>query len=209
MKIDVIQMDGNKAENSIELNAGIFGIEPNDHCIALAVKAELANIRQGTHKAKTKGEVSGGGKKPWRQKGRGTARSGSSRSPVWVGGGAVFGPVPRSYKLKLNRKVKKLARKSALAYKAQNQNLIVVDQIAVENGKTKDFVSILKNLGLEGRKITVLVNELDEKLYLASRNIHNVWVLEAQYASTYDIMDCEILVMDTASVETLSSMLEI
>ena len=209
MKIDVLKTDGSKLANPLELEAGIFGIEPNDHVIAMAVKAEMANIRQGTHKAKTKAEVSGGGRKPWRQKGRGTARSGSSRSPVWVGGGKAFGPSPRSYKLKLNRKVKKLARKSALSYKVKNENLMIVDNLNMDSAKTKDFVAILRSLGLQDKKLTVLVNELSENLYLASRNVPNVFVMETQYASTYDIMDCEVLVIDQASVETFNTLLEI
>ena len=209
MKINVLKMDGNKSDKAIELNENIYGIEPNDHVITMAVKAELTNIRQGTSKAKTRGEVRGGGRKPWRQKGRGTARAGSTRSPIWVGGGKAFGPSPRDYKLKLNKKVKKLARRSALAYKVKNENLLIIDELNFDSLKTKDFVAIIKNLGLKDKKLTILVNDLNESLYLASRNVPNVFILETRYASTYDIMDCEILMMDEASVETLNSILEI
>ena len=209
MKINVLKIDGNKLDKPIELNENIYGIEPNDHVISLAVKAELTNIRQGTSKAKTRGEVRGGGRKPWRQKGRGTARAGSTRSPIWVGGGKAFGPSPRDYKLKLNKKVKKLARRSALAYKVKNENLLIIDELNFDSLKTKDFVAIIKNLGLKDKKLTILVNDLNESLYLASRNVPNVFILETRYASTYDIMDCEILMMDEASVETLNSILEI
>lgn len=209
MKINVLKMDGNNSDNDIELNENIYGIEPNDHVISLAVKAEMSNIRQGTHKAKTRAEVSGGGKKPWRQKGRGTARSGSSRSPIWVGGGKAFGPRPHEYKLKLNKKVKKLARKGALSYKAKNEKIIILEELSFETPKTKDFVAFLELLKLSNSKLTILVDDLSENLYLASRNIPNVFVLEARYASTYDILDCEILLMDKASVETINSILDI
>lgn len=209
MKINVLTMDGNSSKDQLELDDSIYGIEPNDHVIALAVKAEMANMRQGTHKAKTRAEVRGGGRKPWRQKGRGTARAGSSRSPVWVGGGKAFGPSPRDYNIKLNKKVKKLARRSAIAYKLKNDNLIILDELSVTEAKTREFRSLLENLKLDGKKLTVLVDELSEELYLASRNIPNVFVLEARYASTYDILDCEVLVMDKASVQTLNTLLEI
>ena len=209
MKINVLKMDGNNSDNDIELNENIYGIEPNDHVISLAVKAEMSNIRQGTHKAKTRAEVSGGGKKPWRQKGRGTARSGSSRSPIWVGGGKAFGPRPHEYKLKLNKKVKKLARKGALSYKAKNEKIIILEELSFETPKTKDFVAFLELLKLSNSKLTILVDDLSENLYLASRNIPNVFVLEARYASTYDIVDCEILAMDKSSLETINSILDI
>ena len=209
MKIVVLKTDGTKARGKIDLNPGIYEIEPHDHVISQAVRAELSNLRQGTHKAKTRAEVRGGGRKPWRQKGRGTARSGSTRSPIWVGGGKAFGPTPHLYKLKLNKKVKKLARRSALSYKAKDNQLIVVDSFQMETSKTKDFAAFLANLKVADKKVTILLKEVSENLYLASRNIPNVYILEVNNASTYDIMDCETLIMDKDAVEILNSLLEV
>lgn len=208
MNIDVLKHDGSKAE-AVVLEPSVFEVEPNDHTIYLAVRAELSNLRQGTHKGKTRAEVSGGGKKPWRQKGRGTARAGSRRSPVWVGGGKSFPPIPHLYKLKLNKKVKRLARRSALSYKVQNDKIRVIEPIKLETSKTKDFVAILKNLGLEYEKVTLMLSEIDENLYLASRNVSNVYLLHAAQASTYDIMDCEYLVLDRPAVAEINEMLKV
>ncbi|MFZ1292078.1 MAG: 50S ribosomal protein L4, partial [Melioribacteraceae bacterium] len=156
MNLDVYKIDGSKTGDQITLNESIFGIEPNDHVIYLSVKAHLANKRQGTHKAKERNEVSGGGKKPWKQKGRGGARAGSSRSPLWVGGGTIFGPKPRNYSMAINKKVNKLARKSALSYKAKAEQIIVVEDFNFDSPKTKNFISILKSLKLDGKKTLLL-----------------------------------------------------
>ena len=152
MKLDVYKIDGTQEGTSVELAEDVFGIEPNDHVIYLAVKAYLANQRQGTHKTKERNEVSGGGRKPWKQKGRGTARSGSTRSPIWIGGGTIFGPKPRNYRQKLNKKVSRLARKSALSYKASANQIIVVEDFSYDVPKTNDFVKMLDSLKIAGKK---------------------------------------------------------
>ncbi len=207
MKLDVIKVDGSKSGETIELSDNIFGIEPNDHVIYLDVKAFLANQRQGTHKAKERGEVRGGGKKPWRQKGRGTARAGTTRSPLWVGGGTIFGPRPRSYTQKVNEKVKKLARKSALAYKAKANQIVVVEDFNFEEPRTKKFVELLNALGLSGKKVLLLTGENLTNVYLAGRNLPKVQVLEARNASTYHLLNNQVLVFQKSAVENLTKIL--
>ena len=158
MKLEVYKIDGTKTGESIELADTIFGIEPNDHLIYLSVKATLANKRQGTAKSKERSEVSGGGKKPWKQKGRGGARAGTSRSPLWVGGGTIFGPKPRNYRQKVNKKAASLARKSALSYKAKAEQIMVVEDFSFEAPKTKELVKILEALKVYGKKTLLLTD---------------------------------------------------
>lgn len=208
MKLDVYKSSGEKLDKKVELAPEVFGIEPNEHTLYLAVKAELANMRQGTHKTKTRGEVRGGGAKPWRQKGRGTARSGSRRSPVWVGGGRAFGPEPHLYTTRLPKKVKRLARRSALSQKVNDKAVLIVDDLKLTEAKTRDFAAILSNLGLSGKKLTVLVAALTEELYLAARNIPNVYIVPAERASTYEIMDCDTLVIEQSAVGILNTALK-
>ena len=208
MKIDVFNTNGEKLEKKVDLAKEVFGIEPNEHTIYLAVKAELANMRQGTHKTKTKGETRGGGAKPWRQKGRGTARSGSRRSPVWVGGGRAFGPEPHLYTTKLPKKVKRLARRSALSQKLNEKAVMVVDDFNMNEAKTKSLAIMLDKLGLAGKKLTILVAALEENLYLAARNIPNVYVVPAERASTYEIMDCDMLVIEKSAVQSINETLK-
>lgn len=200
---DVYKIDGTLAEEKIELLDEIFSIEPNDHAIYLDVKAYLANQRQGTHKAKERGEVRGGGKKPWRQKGRGGARAGTIRSPLWVGGGTIFGPRPRDYRQKLPKKVKQLARKSALSYKAKENQILIVEDFTFEQPKTKEFVKLLNNLNLSGKKILLLTTNYDINIYKSGRNIPKVNILEAAKASTYDILNNQILVMQKGAVSII------
>lgn len=206
MKLDVYKIDGNQAGDSIELSEEVFGIEPNDHVIYLAVKAYLANRRQGTHKTKERNEVRGGGRKPWKQKGRGTARAGTIRSPIWIGGGTIFGPKPRNYRQKLNKKVKKLARKSALSHKAKANQIIVVEDFNLDLPKTKDFENILDALKLKGKKTLILTHDHQENLYKSGRNINKVSVLEAQKASTYDLLNNQVLLLQKSAVDKLVSM---
>ncbi len=206
MKLDVYKIDGNQAGDSIELSEEVFGIEPNDHVIYLAVKAYLANRRQGTHKTKERNEVRGGGRKPWKQKGRGTARAGTIRSPIWIGGGTIFGPKPRSYRQKLNKKVKKLARKSALSHKAKANQIIVVEDFNLDLPKTKDFENILDALKIKGKKTLLLTHDHQENLYKSGRNINKVSVLEAQKASTYDLLNNQVLLLQKSAVDKLVSM---
>ncbi|MEW6194516.1 MAG: 50S ribosomal protein L4 [Bacteroidota bacterium] len=207
MKLEVYKTDGSKSGEQVELSKDIFEIEPNDHVLYLAVKAYLANQRQGTHKAKERNEVRGGGKKPWRQKGRGGARAGSSRSPLWVGGGTIFGPKPRDYRQKLNKKVVTLARKSALSYKAKANQIVVIEDFNFEAPKTKDFVKILSSLQIKGKKTLLLTNGTLENVYKSGRNIERVNILEANKASAYDILNNQVLLLQKSAVNLLASTL--
>ena len=201
MKVDVLNQLGKKTKSKIELNSNVFGVEPNDHCVYLAVKSEMASLRQGTSSSKTRGEVSGGGKKPWKQKGTGRARIGSTRNPARVHGGSAFGPKPRKYELKVNSKVKKIARMSVLSSKLKDKQLIVLDKINIDNPKTKDFVEIMGALNLNDKKVTFLIDKIENNLYLSSRNLFRVNMIESTLASTYDMIDCDMLVMDKSSVD--------
>jgi large subunit ribosomal protein L4 len=203
MKLDILKIDGSSSGEQLELSDDIFGVEPNDHAIYLAVKAYMANQRQGTSKSKERGEVRGGGKKPWKQKGRGGARAGTSRSPLWVGGGTIFGPRPRDYRQDLTKKLKRLARKSALSYKVKDNQILIVEDFALENTKTKDLSKILSDLKIRGKKILVLTGSYNEKIYKAGRNIPKVNILEAANASTYDILNNQVLVLQKSAVESI------
>jgi large subunit ribosomal protein L4 len=207
MKTDILSKSGDKTGKKVDLNKDVFGVEPNEHCIYLAVKSEMASLHQGTHSSKTRGEVRGGGAKPWKQKGTGRARVGSSRNPSRVHGGSAFGPKPHSYTSKINKKVKSLARKSALSKKFAEKQLLVIDDISFETPKTKEFITVLSNLNLTGKKITILTNDIGENLWLSSRNAKNVTVIPAGKASTYDIMDCQTLLLDKAGVAALNTQL--
>jgi len=203
MKLDVYKIDGTKTGESVSLDKNIFGVEPNDHVIYLSVKAHLANKRQGTHKAKERNEVRGGGRKPFKQKGRGGARAGTIRSPLWVGGGTIFGPKPRNYSLSLNKKVKKLARKSALSYKAKAEQIIVVEDFNYEKPQTSKFANMLKALKLDGKKTLLLTKDNSIDIYKSGRNIPKVNVLEATNASPYDILNSQVLVVQQGALEKL------
>ncbi|MBI5731441.1 MAG: 50S ribosomal protein L4 [Ignavibacteriales bacterium] len=205
MKLEVYKQDGSKSGETVELSKEIFEIEPNDHVIYLAVKAYLANQRQGTHKAKERSEVRGGGKKPWKQKGRGGARAGTTRSPLWIGGGSIFGPKPRDYRQKLNKKVLALARKSALSYKAKANQILVVEDFNFEAPKTKDFISILNALKVEGKRTLLLTNGTQENVYKSGRNVAKINILEANKASAYDLLNNQILVLQKSAVNLLES----
>jgi large subunit ribosomal protein L4 len=204
MTLDIYKIDGKSSGKKVKLDDTIFGIQPNDHAIYLSVKALLANKRQGTHKAKERAEVRGGGKKPWRQKGRGTARAGTIRSPLWIGGGTIFGPRPRDYRQKLSKKLKQLARKSALSYKAKDEQLMVVEDFTFEKPATKDFVSMIDALNLNGKKILLLTGKNDTNVYKSGRNISKVNVLEASKASTYDILNNQLLILQQSAIDAIS-----
>ena len=204
MTLEIYNKDGKPSGKKAELDDAIFGIQPNDHSIYLSVKAFLANQRQGTHKAKERAEVRGGGKKPWRQKGRGTARAGTTRSPLWIGGGTIFGPRPRDHRQKLPKKVRQLARKSALSYKAKDEQLIVVEDFTFEKPSTKDFISIMDALNLNGKKILLLTGKNDINVYKSGRNISKISILEASKASTYDILNNQLLILQQSAVEAIS-----
>lgn len=187
MQLDIYTKDGS-VSGKVDLSDEVFGIEPNEHAIHLSIVTHLAKKRQGTHKTKIRSEVSGGGKKPWKQKGRGTARAGSTRSPIWIGGGTIHGPKPHEYNLKLPKKLNRLGRKSALSIRAQENNVIVIDELNFDKPKTKDFYSILKKLNLADNKVLVLTSENDNNAYKSSRNIKGIKLTPSSEASTYDIM---------------------
>ena len=203
MTLEILKIDGKPSGKKVKLDKEIFGIQPNDHAIYLSVKAFLANQRQGTHKAKERSEVSGGGKKPWRQKGRGTARAGTTRSPLWKGGGTIFGPRPRDYRQKLPQKVKQLARKSALSYKVKDEQIMVIEDFTFENPKTKEFISMMDALKLNGKKVLLLTGKTDTNIYKSGRNITRVSVMEASKASTYDILNNQLLVLQHSAVDVI------
>ena len=206
MKLDVLKIDGSKAGN-ITADKTVFGIEPNAAVVRQAVLAEMTNMRQGTHASKNRAQVRGGGKKPFKQKGRGMARAGTIRSPLWKGGGTVFGPEPHGYNHKLPKKVSRLARRSVLSNKATEGKLVVVDDFTLASHKTSDFISVLTKLDLQNKKITILVTGMDENLDKASRNLKDVYLVDAAKVSTYDIIDCDTLVMDRASMTVLTDIL--
>ena len=171
MKVNIYNKNGKKSSSKVELNNKIFKVDPNEHCIYLAIKSELAAQRQGTSSSKTRAEVSGGGRKPYKQKGTGNARVGSTRNPARVHGGSAFGPKPRTYNLKINKKVKSEARRSALSMKISNDTFKVLNDLNMESIKTKDFVKILETLEVSDKKLVVITNELCKNLYLSSRNL--------------------------------------
>ena len=207
MKLDIYQKSGKKTTNTVSLENTVFGVDPNTHSIYLAITSEMATMRQGTHSSKTKGEVQGSGVKPWRQKGTGRSRIGYLRNPSRVHGSKAFGPKPHKYEKKVNRKVKILARKSILSQKVIDNNLMVIDEFSLESPKTKEIVSILKNLKIEKKKVTILVNEVSDKLFFGARNIRNICVIPATSASAYDLLDNHIILADLASVEALNKQL--
>ena len=202
MKIDVYNQKGSKLSSKVDLNKDVFGIEPNEHCVYLAIKAEMAAKRQGTSKSKGKSEVRGTGSKPYKQKGTGRARVGIIRNPSRVSGGTAFGPEPRQYNLKINKKVRLLAKKSILSNKVLSKSLMILDKIVLDSHKTKAFCEILKSLGLESSKATFLISESNQNAYRSSKNIHNVKVLNALNVSSYDLVNNDTLILDQ---ETLNN----
>tara|TARA_Y100000996_G_scaffold414096_1_gene404046 strand:+ start:477 stop:1097 length:621 start_codon:yes stop_codon:yes gene_type:complete len=206
MKVDLYNKEGKKT-SKIDLNDKVFSIKPNEHTIYLAVKSELAANRQGTSSSKTRGEVRGGGAKPWKQKGTGRARVGSSRNPSRVHGGSAFGPEPRQYNDKVNKKVKILARKSALSQKIKSNLFKIVDDLSMDSFKTKDFNQILNNLEIENSKLTMIVGNHNENLYLSCRNLNVINLVSAKNFSTYDIVNSNMLLLDKAGVEFLNESL--
>jgi len=208
MKLNIKDING-KTVGDVSVDKDVFGVEPNLPVVRQAVLSELNNMRQGTHSAKNRAMVSGGGKKPWKQKGRGVARAGTIRSPLWKGGGTVFGPEPHSYSHKLSKKLSRLARKSVLSSKVSDGDLLVVDNFKLENHKTSGFCSILKNLKLADKRITILsADNGNRNLDMSTRNLRNVHLVNSKNASTYDIIDCEVLIIDKDSVKMLSDSLK-
>ena len=207
MKMDIVDLNGKKVKD-INLDKNIFGIEPNDVVLKDAIVLGRAALRQGTHKAKTRSEVSGGGRKPWRQKGTGNARQGSIRAVQWVGGGIAFGPVPRSYNKKQNRKERRLALKSAYSYKAKNNNIVVVDSIKFNTPKTKEMVNLLSNLGLNNDKTLIIVSDYDENVILASRNLKNVYLETFAEVSVLDIVSAKKLLIEEKALDGIKEALK-
>lgn len=202
MNVQAYTISGSKGEE-VALNENVFGIDPNAHMVYQAVRIHLGNKRQGTAKAKERAEVRGGGKKPWRQKGRGAARAGTTRSPLWVGGGTIFGPRPRDYRKKLPVKMRQLARKSAYAMKAQDQQIMVVEDFKVKEAKTREMAAILKALSLDSTKTLLLVAKYDQELWLAGRNIANLEIREASKASTYDVLNNQMLLIQKSALPVI------
>ena len=207
MEISVVNINGQDTGRKVTLNEGIFGIEPNDHVIYLDVKQYLANQRQGTAKTKERSEVSGSTRKLGRQKGGGGARRGDINSPLLVGGGRVFGPVPRDYGFKLNKKVKILARKSALSYKAQENAIVVVEDFEMEAPKTKEFVNIAKNLKVDGKKTLYLLPNINKNVYLSARNLQRTQVMLASSLNTYKVLNADVLVITENSLKEIEGVL--
>jgi large subunit ribosomal protein L4 len=203
MELEVYNISGQKTAKKALLDDNVFSIEPNDHAIYLEVKHHMANKRQGTHKSKEKGEITGSTRKLKRQKGTGTARFGSIKSPLFKGGGRVFGPEPREYGFKLNKKVRRLARKSALTYKAKENGIIILEDFNFETPKTKIFLELLKNLQLQDKKVLMVLTENDKNVFLSSRNIQKTKVVNAASISTYDILNANNVLIAESSIKEI------
>jgi large subunit ribosomal protein L4 len=207
MELAIYNIQGKETGKKASLNNDVFAIEPNDHAIYLDVKQHLANARQGTHKAKERNEVHGSTRKLHKQKGTGGSRKGSIKNPLYRGGGRVFGPEPRDYTFKLNKKLKKLARKSALAYKAKEGQITILDTLSLEAPKTKEFLTMLKNFGVDNKKTLVVIPDASKNIYLSSRNISTTNVIVASELNTYEVMDAEKLFIVEASINTIETIL--
>jgi large subunit ribosomal protein L4 len=208
MELAILNSSGKETGRKVDLNDAIFGIEPNDHAIYLDTKQFLANQRQGTHKSKERGEVAGSTRKIKKQKGTGTARAGNIRNPLYRGGGRVFGPKPRFYGFKLNKKVKQLARRSALSYKASTNNIIVLEDFSFESPKTKEIIKMGNNLNIVNKKSVFVLPEQNNNIYLSSRNVQGVEVVIASELSTYRIMKASTLILVESAVDVLQATFE-
>ena len=207
MEVSVLNINGQETGRKVTLNEAIFGIEPNDHVLYLDVKQYLANQRQGTAKSKERSEITGSTRKLIRQKGGGGARRGDIKSPVLKGGGRVSGPKPRDYSFKLNKKVKQLARRSALSYKAQENAIIVVEDFTMDAPKTKEFINITKNLKVEDKKLLLLLPEVDKNVNLSARNLKRAEVMTASALNTYKVLNADVLVVTEKSLESIDGVL--
>ena len=204
MKVDVYNKSGNKTSNKVDLKNSVFKVDPNEHSVYLAVNSEMAALRQGSHQSKNRSKVSGGGAKPYRQKGTGRARVGSTRNPSRVHGGTAFGPNVHSYSKKVNKKVRILARKSVLSQKVKDKNFLVLDDFNLKSSKTKDFVGLINNLKINDKKVVLIANDIGDELYFSSRNVKNISIIPVKSASTYDLLDCNIILADVESIKTLN-----
>tara|TARA_B100000676_G_scaffold52020_2_gene51356 strand:- start:2849 stop:3478 length:630 start_codon:yes stop_codon:yes gene_type:complete len=206
MKLDIYNIEGKKTSKKVNLDKKVFGVEKNEHCIYLVIKSELASKRQGTSKSKSKSEVRGTGAKPWKQKGTGRARAGRLRNPSRVHGGTAFGPEPRDYNMKINKKVKKIARISALSDKYASGNIIVMDSFELSDIKTKNIKNTLKELKINDKKVSFLSKEKDLNFYLSCRNLKDVNTYKVDDVSVYELMNSNMLVLDKNSVEYLNGL---
>jgi len=204
MEIDVLKVDGSLSGRKIKMPDHVFGIEPNEHAVYLAIKVLRANMRQGTVATKGRSQVSGGGRKPWKQKGRGAARAGSTRSPVWVGGGRVFGPQPRDYSMSLSKRVRRLAKLSVYSDKVRGNQIKLVEDFDLPSRKTRDMQSLLNSLNVQGERILLLLAKEDPNIVLASRNIPSFEVRVAATESSYDLLGCKSLILQEGAVNVLS-----
>ena len=202
MELQILNNQGKKT-STIKVDEAIFGLTPNKDAVHRSVLSEMANSRQGTHSTKSRGMVRGGGKKPWKQKGRGVARAGTNRSPIWRGGGTVFGPEPHKYEYNLPKKIKRLARRSVLSQKIKDEKLIVIDEFNVKKIKTKKICQLLQKLKIDG-KVLFLSSDIDENLFLSLRNLPNLALLKAINASTYDLIDSDFILIDKKGLESLN-----
>lgn len=207
MKLEVLNIQGEKTGRSVDLPSDVFGVEPNEHAVWLAVKAYQASQRQGTHKAKERGEIKGSTRKIKRQKGTGTARAGSIKNPLFKGGGRVFGPKPRDYSQKLNKKVKQLARKSALSSKASNGQIVVVEDFSFDAPGTKAYLDILSSLNLANQKTVLVTVDLEKDIYLSSRNLQKASIARAQDLNTYQVLNANTLILSEGSIEKIKEAL--
>jgi large subunit ribosomal protein L4 len=209
MEIKVLNKEGKPTAKKVSLTKSIFAIEPNDHAIYLDVKQYLANQRQGTHQSRERADISGSTRKIKKQKGTGTARAGSIKNPLFRGGGRVFGPRPKSYSFKLNKKLKVLARKSALTYKAKEDSILVLDDLSFKTPKTKDFLSVLKNLKIDGDKSLFVTSEKDQNTFLSSRNLKNAKVITADKLNTYDILYSHKLIISENAFDQIEKLFKV
>jgi len=207
MEAQLYKKDGKSASKKVALDDSVFGIEPNEHAVYLDVKAHLAAKRQGTHKSKGRSEVAGSTRKIKKQKGTGTARAGDIKNPLFVGGGRVFGPEPRDYSIKLNKKLKRLARKSALSMKAKQNKVSVIEELSMASPKTKDFMAVVANMELNGKKTTFVLDSKDQNVILSARNIPGSKTLSASDLNTYEIMNADNLVLTQKSLEKIKEIL--
>jgi large subunit ribosomal protein L4 len=207
MEVAVLKYSGEKTSKKVNLAAEVFGIEPNDHAIYLDVKSFLANQRQGTHKSKQRNEISGSSKKIKKQKGTGGARAGNIKNPQFKGGGRIFGPVPRDYSFKLNKKVKDLARKSALSYKAKDNSIAILEDFNFESAKTKQYLSLLNALSLGGKKTLLVLPETNKNIVLSGRNIQNAKITTADQINTYDVMNADNVIFVESAINKVENLL--
>jgi large subunit ribosomal protein L4 len=205
MKVSVLDIKGKETGREVELLESVFGLEPNDHVVYLDVKQHLANKRQGTHKAKERAEIVGSTRKIKKQKGTGTARAGSIKSPIFRGGGRVFGPRPRDYHFKLNKKLKRLARKTVLSQKLKNNQLMIVEDFGFEAPKTKEFLNLLDNLNIRDKKSLIVLDESNKNVYLSSRNLKTAKVVNVSELNTYNIMNSNVLLISESRLDELQN----